>query len=221
MVLGTPRRKRKGFVLLAGRGQSNLKTVRRFQEPSHTSQQGFVGGYIVKNSWWDGLPPGPGWKQARGSHSVAFFMQQVSPADEAAVCPNAHSPQSWYPCGSVRACRSNKTAAFARAANQPLHRTCLDASPFLRGRGRKCEPLFLRSIAPFGGGLATAVLEEAMERAAFGHCLREARDGSLLLDMHSFSPGAVEVVPWCNGSGALIEALLGCVLAAASSFAPP
>ena len=61
------------------------------------SQQGFVGGYIVKNSWWDGLPPGPGWKQARGSHSVAFFMQQVSPADEAAVCPNAHSPQSWYP----------------------------------------------------------------------------------------------------------------------------
>ncbi|EOD12703.1 hypothetical protein EMIHUDRAFT_452176, partial [Emiliania huxleyi CCMP1516] len=54
------------------------------------SQQGFVGGYIVKNSWWDGLPPGPGWKQARGSHSVAFFMQQVSPADEAAVCPNAH-----------------------------------------------------------------------------------------------------------------------------------
>ena len=24
-----------------------------------------VGGFILKNSWWDGLPPGPGWKKAR------------------------------------------------------------------------------------------------------------------------------------------------------------
>jgi hypothetical protein len=26
---------------------------------------GFVGGFILKNSWWDGLPPTADWKQVR------------------------------------------------------------------------------------------------------------------------------------------------------------
>ena len=42
---------------------------------------------------WDGLPPTDAWDHARGSHSIAYFMQEISSADEAHACPNSHSPQ--------------------------------------------------------------------------------------------------------------------------------
>lgn len=125
----------------------------------YTTQHGFVGGYILKNSWWDGLPPGPSWSHARGSHSIAYFLQDVSSADEAHVCPNAHSPQNWYRCSSLWECRSSKAAVFAAAANQPLHLECTDASPILRGFCTRGEALFLSSIRPWGRrsvGLAVA-----------------------------------------------------------------
>jgi len=120
------------------------------------TQHGYVGGYILKNSWWDGLPPAPSWKKARGSHTIAYFMQQVSSADEAKTCPNAHSPQVWFRCDTVLTCRSNKTAVYAKAANQPLHLECVDESPFLKGFCEKGEGLFIKSIKPWGGGLSTA-----------------------------------------------------------------
>lgn len=119
------------------------------------TQHGFVGGYILKNSWWDGLPPGPAWKHARGSHSIAYFMQQVSSADEARICPNSHSPLSWYKCDDLRSCRASKTTAYARAANQPLHLRCIDRSPFLHEWCERDEPLFIRSITGVGGALFT------------------------------------------------------------------
>lgn len=46
--------------------------------------------------------------------------------------------------------------ACSPAANNPLHLQCIDASPFLSGLCRKGEPLFLKSITPWGGGLSTA-----------------------------------------------------------------
>lgn len=33
---------------------------------TYVSQFGFKGGFILKNSWWDGLPPSADWKQVTG-----------------------------------------------------------------------------------------------------------------------------------------------------------
>ena len=79
------------------------------------TRHGHVGGYILRNSWWDGLPPSTDWKHARGSHSLAWFMQTVSRQDEAQICPNSHDPYSWYTCGALSDCRSRKAQTFARA----------------------------------------------------------------------------------------------------------
>jgi len=117
------------------------------------THHGFVGGWILKNSWWDGVPPKPTWKHARGSHSIEYFLQEISSADETHVCPNSASPQSWYQCAGLADCRSETSATYARAANSPIHLTCLDASPYVHGLCTRDEPLFLESITPWGADL--------------------------------------------------------------------
>ena len=106
----------------------------------------------------DGLPPAgaSGWKHARGSHSLAWFMQEISPNDEAMICPNSHSPTSWYSCGSLAECRGRKTQTFARSMRMPLHLECIDQSPFLHGLCTKNEPYFLESLSTWGSGLTVA-----------------------------------------------------------------
>lgn len=120
------------------------------------TQHGYVGGWILKNSWFDGIPPGRQWSHARGSHSIDYFMGAVSKEDEADVCPNAHSPQNWYSCGNLRECRADLTAAWAKSSRRPLRLTCLDASPIISGLCTKGEPLFLESVRSFGSALSVA-----------------------------------------------------------------
>ena len=67
-----------------------------------------------------------------------------------------HPYQNWYSCSSLWDCRSKKTATYAAAANSPLQLTCIDRSPFITGLCERGEPLFLKSIVPFGGGLSVA-----------------------------------------------------------------
>lgn len=45
------------------------------------TREGFTGGLIVKNSWSDG--------PTQGSHSLAYWMQEVSDWEERTVCPNS------------------------------------------------------------------------------------------------------------------------------------
>lgn len=79
------------------------------------TREGFTGGLIVKNSWADG--------PTQGSHSLAYWMQEVSDWEERSVCPNSYkyvfdpkvllssaransnyyvlcSPFNWYQCGN-------------------------------------------------------------------------------------------------------------------------
>lgn len=46
------------------------------------TREGFTGGLIVKNSWADG--------PYQGSHSLAYWMQEVSDWEERSVCPNSY-----------------------------------------------------------------------------------------------------------------------------------
>ncbi|GMF27272.1 unnamed protein product [Phytophthora fragariaefolia] len=86
------------------------------------TREGFTGGLIVKNSWADG--------PTQGSHSLAYWMQEVSDWEERSVCPNSYkyvldqkvlsssaskliltrlsiSPFNWYQCGNQ--CISSKS----------------------------------------------------------------------------------------------------------------
>jgi len=67
---------------------------------NYVSPTGMVGGLIVKNSWKDGV--------GAGSHTIDYLMQRHSPIAERKVCPNVHLPDSWYPCGSLHECSSEK-----------------------------------------------------------------------------------------------------------------
>ncbi|KAI9908734.1 hypothetical protein PsorP6_003805 [Peronosclerospora sorghi] len=75
------------------------------------TREGFTGGLIVKNSW----AAGP----YQGSHSLAYWMQEVSDWDERAVCPNSYKVQR-----GVEDCLSEKTKLFADTNIQPLHLKC-------------------------------------------------------------------------------------------------
>jgi len=127
------------------------------------TEAGFTGGWIIKNSWWDGLPPGPSWKQARGSHSMGYFLQEHSDADERSICPNVHSPRSWYSCDDLQTCRDPRTALYAKTVHKVLRLECIDRSPFAKGVCTKGAFYYLQRTAPWGdepgdmgGGLHTS-----------------------------------------------------------------
>ncbi|KAG6976827.1 hypothetical protein JG688_00000951 [Phytophthora aleatoria] len=101
-----------------------------------SAREGFTGGLIVKNSWADG--------PTQGSHSLAYWMQEVSDWEERSVCPNSYNPFNWYQCGNegisskqqgnetleynkgVENCLSDETKMFADVNIQPLHLKCKD-----------------------------------------------------------------------------------------------
>ncbi|KDO18732.1 hypothetical protein SPRG_21642 [Saprolegnia parasitica CBS 223.65] len=64
----------------------------------YTTKDGYTGGYILKNSWWDGVDPPLGPVHARGSHSIRYFMQEISEFEERFNCPNSRQPGNWYQC---------------------------------------------------------------------------------------------------------------------------
>ncbi|KAL7722928.1 Papain family cysteine protease domain containing protein [Entamoeba marina] len=66
------------------------------------TKAGFKGGFILKNSWEDtiyGTYPGETSRNARGSHSIEYYMGEVSSEDEKYICPNPQDPLSWTTCG--------------------------------------------------------------------------------------------------------------------------
>jgi len=126
------------------------------------SEEGYTGGWLIKNSWWDGLPP-PGsdchdvtapCKAGRGSHTMDFFLGKISDYDEAKLCPNVHSPRSWYRCASLSTCLKPTTAKFALATGKVLSLVCTDESIYAHGVCVPGEKLYLKSITAWGEGLS-------------------------------------------------------------------
>jgi len=64
-----------------------------------TTKQGQTGGFIIRNSWHD-LTYGtsPNGRGGRGSHSMAYWMQNISSWDERAICPGPLNPENWISC---------------------------------------------------------------------------------------------------------------------------
>jgi hypothetical protein len=97
-----------------------------------------VGGLIVRNSWSDGLGLAHG-SVGRGSHSAAYYMHAVSDHDEGLVCPNQHSPRSWWACKTLQECISPVSIAYAEAARRPIKLRCLDNGAAVKP-GVVCAP---------------------------------------------------------------------------------
>lgn len=90
----------------------------------YTTRTGYTGGFIIRNTWHDGQTPmGP-----RGSHSVRYLLQQISDADERAICPNAFNPWNYYMCDTVADCLSATTANVAAMAYQPVRLNCINSA---------------------------------------------------------------------------------------------
>jgi len=120
---------------------------------TYRTEGGLVGGYIIKNSWEDGVGSSHG-ARARGSHSIAYFMQQISDVDERAVCPNVFDPRSWYECPDLASCKSRPYRWFARSTQQVLRLKCHSYLPVARGVCVEGEKLYLRNMTDWGGGLS-------------------------------------------------------------------
>ncbi|KAF0718886.1 Aste57867_1416 [Aphanomyces stellatus] len=136
------------------------------------TQDGATGGYILKNSWWDGADPALGPKNVHGSHSIRYWLQDIQAFEERFSCPNSANPNNWYSCqGSVGViktkqqgfggpiaqkvqvnatgdlCLLEETRQDAIANISPLHLNCLDKS------GQLCTPgltYFTRNLTLVG-----------------------------------------------------------------------
>ncbi|RHY28472.1 hypothetical protein DYB25_005728 [Aphanomyces astaci] len=95
------------------------------------TREGATGGFVVKNSWQDG------WQ---GSHSMAYWMQDISEWDDRVVCPNSFNPFNWYVptqddgVVDIAACLSDDSVQYAALNRQPLHLTCVDDAYCVPGR---------------------------------------------------------------------------------------
>jgi len=157
-----------------------------------------VGGFVIKNSWWDGVPPdGMTCKDptapcaaGRGSHSIAYFLQRHSEIAERAICPNVHSPDSWYPCASLDQCSASGTRRSATAVRKVLTLQCLERSPYVHGLCTRGDRYYLQRLTASGGGLSVGCFIAAADGAQLCTPPLWAEDLALL-----FGPIEEELVP--------------------------
>ncbi|KAG9402543.1 hypothetical protein AC1031_007153 [Aphanomyces cochlioides] len=95
------------------------------------TREGATGGFIVKNSWADG------WQ---GSHSLQYWMQNISEWEERVLCPNSFNPFNWYMPSEddglegIASCLSDDSTEYAKLNRQPLHLECIDDEICVPGR---------------------------------------------------------------------------------------
>ncbi|EQC31800.1 hypothetical protein SDRG_10589 [Saprolegnia diclina VS20] len=91
----------------------------------YETRDGFTGGFIVKNSWAD--------SRYQGSHSMQYWMQNISEWEERILCPNSYNPFSWYIASEeddvvgIDAVLSDDSKLYAHLNQMPLHLRCIDA----------------------------------------------------------------------------------------------
>ncbi|KAF1326891.1 Hect e3 ubiquitin, partial [Globisporangium splendens] len=153
----------------------------------YRTTQGYTGGFILKNSWWDGTHPKLGPTHARGSHTAKWWMQEVSDWEERRMCPNSHNPENWYQCGDfgevilrngdsgvkvplplsrsevgefkegIESCLSEETELYAKTNFQPLHLRCTDPSYCLEDKN---ITYFARNMTEYGDRMQILCLYE-------------------------------------------------------------
>jgi len=178
---------------------------------SFVSKDGYKGGLIVRNSWRDGVYAFSefGDKRNRGSHSLPYFLQYISEADEHLLCPNSNNPRSWYTCGAgdtltqrVQDCLSSNVMLTATAQMSPLLLQC--ATPTGSPYGALCDSSYnnwwLANFTHYFDGLYQgcfigALISDGVQLKYTEVCLRP-----LPLDMYAtvFNPQMIAGNYWDN-----------------------
>lgn len=139
---------------------------------TYLDEHGNQGGFILRNSWSDGL----GFAHAskgRGSHSYLYYMRGVSDWDEARVCPNPHSPRSWAHCDSLTKCKNAYSVDAASSMRKPMRLSCIDNGGYLvPGLCERGAIYFMRNLTEWDSGADRAGL--------FIGCFLRADDGAQL-----------------------------------------
>eukprot|EP01105_Mastigella_eilhardi_P013716 TRINITY_DN3123_c0_g1_i1.p1 TRINITY_DN3123_c0_g1~~TRINITY_DN3123_c0_g1_i1.p1 ORF type:complete len:538 (-),score=171.18 TRINITY_DN3123_c0_g1_i1:375-1988(-) len=97
-----------------------------------TTSAGFKGGFIIKNSWEDRVyGTSPAGRGARGSHSVQYWMQEISDWEERTICPNPFNPEHWLSCVQQSAGPTGGRRGIIpqiRGTTYDISETCLDST---------------------------------------------------------------------------------------------
>ena len=95
------------------------------------THEGCKGGFILKNSW-NNTYYGPsivGTSRAvRGSHSVKYFMNDLTIEEERKVCPNAQDPLNWYVCDENCVKNTQLHDVIVKELYQPYELECMNPS---------------------------------------------------------------------------------------------
>eukprot|EP00808_Paulinella_micropora_P029706 g12305.t1 len=82
----------------------------------YVAVDGSEGGFILKNNWL-----------TNASHSIGYFMQDISRWDENIMCPNSANPRNWFTCKKLEVCTSEKSKLYAAVTSQPRVLRCIDS----------------------------------------------------------------------------------------------
>jgi hypothetical protein len=170
---------------------------------TYVTERGDVGGFIIRNTWADGVSVAHGAK-SRGSHTPAFFMHAVSFQEESMSCPNPHDPRSWGTCDSLEACSPDSANAFTyRSLMQPFRLSCRDGGESLPvGSCDKGSEYFLKNQTGWGAsGLYISCFIRKASNAVSEVCLPPLT----LEDVATvFTPADIDTLPQntkANGCG--------------------
>ena len=95
------------------------------------THEGFKGGFILKNSWNDtvyGPSIGRSARGVRGSHSVKYYLQELTNEEERAICPNAQNPLNWYVCDDDCVKNDRLHQTILEELHQPYMLQCFNDS---------------------------------------------------------------------------------------------
>ncbi|EQC42579.1 hypothetical protein SDRG_00309 [Saprolegnia diclina VS20] len=153
------------------------------------NHEGEVGGFILKNSWADG--------PSQGSHTLKYWLQEISDWEERTICPNSYNPTNWYMCGNadellvtpgsngttsynkgIEDCLSVTTQGFAKMNVQPLELACTDSSQCLVNAD---TTYFVRNTTDWGDRMTLMCVWEYNPKAgtARDYCLVPMLDSQL------------------------------------------
>ena len=162
---------------------------------TYTDEWGNTGGFIIRNSWSDGLGTAHG-SNGRGSHSAAYYMRDVYDLDEALTCPNPHSPRSWALCKDVAECTNPLTVVQAKVARRPLQLRCTDNSNQVSGVCEVNASYFMANLTEFDsdGLFIACFLRSSSAHSAEAHPAASLCVPPLLIDdlASIFTPRHIE-----------------------------
>nr|BAN41495.1 hypothetical protein, conserved [Entamoeba invadens] len=93
------------------------------------TKAGHKGGFVLKNSWNDtayGDRPMGSARGIRGSHSIEYYLGQISYEEEMTLCPNPQDPLNWEVCTEACGKSTEISKKIMEFEHKPFEYQCVD-----------------------------------------------------------------------------------------------